>query len=66
MSDKLKPCPFCGGTPNMHNDDNKHPKFSKVVFWQIYCLDCCTSTGWYNSTNDAVNAWNRRADYEKR
>ncbi|WP_196596041.1 Lar family restriction alleviation protein [Pectinatus frisingensis] len=66
MSDKLKPCPFCGGTPNIHDDDNKHPEFGKEIFWQIYCMDCFGTNGWFDSVDDAITAWNRRADNEKK
>lgn len=52
MSDKLKPCPFCG---SVH--------FSVLDFesrYRVECNFCKARTGIWNSEQDAIDAWNRR------
>lgn len=57
MTDKLLPCPFCGGEAAFDHDDNG---------WNwIVCLACDTSTTARVSTMDdcrplLAEAWNRR------
>lgn len=63
MSEKLKPCPFCGAK----EDDEDEPL---VCFWisgiddyQICCDKCGANTGWFGrNMEEAVEAWNRRAE----
>ena len=43
MSDKLKPCPFCGG--NAHIEDIREPEDMDAI-WMIVCKKCGAS--WYN------------------
>lgn len=59
------PCPFCGGEAEVKKmyGENKYYIIcsnSKALF-----KDCCVLTGigarMYNSTGDAIAAWNRRA-----
>ncbi len=61
MSDKLKPCPFCGGTliysTGFMIDEMEH-------LTKYNCSDCDASTGWHSSTEAARRAWNRRANDE--
>lgn len=57
MSEELKPCPFCGGpaetSRGLHNYD----------MWGIWCPDCKISVcALYPSEQDAIDAWNRRAE----
>ena len=61
---KLKPCPFCGGkaeTVYAPNDINR---------WGVQCKSCgCTVEveewkGVEDTKENAIKAWNRRADYE--
>lgn len=51
MSEKLKPCPFCGG------------KAEDGGFWWhvIKCGNCGVKTGSYASWKEAVKAWNKRS-----
>lgn len=51
---ELKPCPFCGekyicATPIR----TKRP-------WRIICSNCKARTWFYETIDDAVNAWNKR------
>lgn len=60
---KLKPCPFCGGNAELYFD-TKATKDTEGHHWayQIVCDNCCATTGICCSSDDAVNAWNRRDD----
>lgn len=68
---KLKPCPFCG--------DN-HPQVAEDEYslggddgetgygWFAYCnstIDCFAKIGPYNTREEAIAAWNRRAKQPK-
>ena len=49
----LKPCPFCGGEPEL-----------KRIFRHYYvciCTECDRGTNAFRDENEAVEAWNRRA-----
>jgi Lar family restriction alleviation protein len=62
MNEKLKPCPFCGGT-NVHIEDEKTEPFSYIC-----CYDCLASF-WQQEACDAednIDAWNRRAEGEEK
>lgn len=53
MTDKLKPCPFCGGEAEM-------------IFWEamkdarVRCKACDVSTHDYRTPEEAIEAWNKR------
>ena len=49
--DKLKPCPFCGGTANIAK--------GRIEFWD-YCPHCGARTEFYETEREAVDAWNAR------
>lgn len=53
MKIKLKPCPFCGGYPNVEYVDDKT---------QVYmvCSECGIEQDLYKSLDKALEAWNRR------
>lgn len=51
MSDKLKPCPFCGGEAEF---------ISGVGFFCVSCSFCCGETNLYNTGQEAIEAWNKR------
>ena len=60
MSEKLKPCPFCGGKAEVRTDENEE--------YYVSCTKCftlvgyCTDTwGEYETETEAIEAWNRRA-----
>ena len=56
---KLKPCPFCGGEAEMfswqaHINDEYH--------LNLVCTTCGAGFQDVSSKEDALKAWNRRAD----
>ena len=58
---EIKPCLFCNGEPCIQ----------KHVFhgYRIVCLDCrCGTRQFYDTEEEAIEAWNRRAsdDQNKR
>ena len=64
---ELKPCPFCADTPFL----NKHgPKIDGHYLWQIGCENeqCPIHDVWgagYSSKEEAIKAWNTRANEEE-
>lgn len=53
---KLKPCPFCGGNGELQE---------RNIGFTVLCVDgsCGNAFTWWSSSKDeAVNAWNTRAD----
>ena len=56
MTEKLKPCPFCGGA-NIHIKDNRT--------WSYICCYECLASFWQQeacNVEDNIEAWNRRAE----
>ena len=53
MTEKLKPCPFCGGEAMIISEINYH---------HVRCVKCFTITDWYKTKEEAIEAWNTRAD----
>lgn len=54
MSDKLKPCPFCGGKAIIDGCDD--------TLWITICKKCNASIGYKETKQDAIDAWNRRIE----
>jgi Lar family restriction alleviation protein len=58
MTEKLKPCPFCGSTSLYFPD--------KPVFdYFIHCDNCGCNTDSFTNAESAIEAWNRRAKEER-
>ena len=56
MSDELKPCPFCGSS-NFYSE--------KIEFdARVGCGNCGAKTRLYNTDEEAIEAWNKRAQPE--
>ena len=54
--EKLKPCPFCGGSDiDIRTDDGG-------LSWYSFCNDCGVMCGYSMTKDDVINAWNRRAE----
>ena len=55
----LKPCPFCGGKGCVQMHVFKD--VFKGYTFGVVCLDCCCETRqFYETEEDAIDAWNRR------
>jgi len=52
-----KPCPHCGGEPVSARDTT----FGR--YW-IFCKKCLASSNRYESEEQAIEAWNKRAEQE--
>lgn len=55
---KLKPCPFC---------DSKHIDITSYgeVMWFIQCDNCYATFPEFETKEQAIDAWNRRATDER-
>lgn len=51
MSEELKPCPFCGGEPNLTHDDYVHDDLRPMPV-----VECKSCSAWVQAAD-----WNRRA-----
>lgn len=65
MKTKLKPCPFCGFTPNPEEPDCIYPINREKSVHSVNCYEsgggCGASvTGW--TMAEAIDNWNRRVD----
>ena len=60
---ELKPCPFCGGKARIVEND---PFGSQRKEFRCYGVICngCDAHFWKNTEEEAIDAWNRRADNE--
>ena len=52
MSNKLKPCPFCGGHAIIDGCDD--------TLWIVICKECNASIGYKETKEEAIEEWNRR------
>lgn len=55
MSDKLKPCPFCGGEAIIDGCDDTP--------WSVICKKCAASVDFKETEQEAIDAWNNRVEF---
>ena len=57
MKLELKPCPFCGHSAKLVEDEGAY---------KVFCLGahCDAQYGWCGTAKQAVNGWNRRTEGE--
>jgi len=61
MTEKLKPCPFCGSEADLIiRHSMVRPELS-VVVCTLDLGGCGSSTAWLETEAEAIAAWNRRA-----
>ena len=69
-NEELKPCPFCGKPVDMYkydyNEYNEQGIQGHEVGFVIICFDCHIDMGEYNTEEEAIKAWNRRAEWDQR
>lgn len=59
----LKPCPFCGaGSGYVKMGDSPMPEFLGQSFQFVMCWDCRAVGPIRTSIDDAIVAWNKRAE----
>ena len=65
MSEKLKPCPFCGENDIRESDIKEvHPEFG-ISGYAVWCGNCGAYGGSRNRPDLAVKAWNRRSEQKE-
>ena len=52
---ELKPCPFCGGEAEIEMDESWYWNY------HVFCQECKIGTDYYETADEARQAWNRRA-----
>ena len=60
MTDKLLPCPFCGGN-DIQTDEMESFWDKNETSWRVLCIDCIAETAG-DTKEQAIAAWNRRSD----
>lgn len=62
MTDRLKPCPFCGGDAKL--EINREMGGTQ---YQVLCTNCPTTVGrhWFWKKEDAIKAWNTRKPMDR-
>ena len=63
MSDKLLPCPFCGGEARMQKKFFNVESVALMRF-QVACMECGANNDWYTDKGYAIKAWNTRKPME--
>ena len=58
----LKPCPFCRGKARVREKNVSPVLGEPYIRYRIRCDGCMVSSGWYDSAEGAIEAWNRRVD----
>ena len=56
MNNKLKPCPFCGAEAEVHKN-----VFAEGTVYTVECISCSCGLDWFDTEEEAIEAWNRRA-----
>ena len=53
---ELKPCPFCGSFAVTTMDECNSWR------WEVYCARCNAAIGFFETEEEAIEAWNRRTE----
>jgi Lar family restriction alleviation protein len=59
--DELKTCPFCGGDATI-SEKMEHDDFTMMDGFIVFCPSCGCATDCMCLEEEAIAAWNRRAD----
>lgn len=59
---EIKPCPFCGSISTDYGRKQIETRFIDFhqKIWKLYCTRCGASTDYFETTKEAIEAWNRR------
>ncbi len=66
MSNKLKPCPFCGSEKViMNREDDGEVMINPVdISYFVVCNKCCIEGPYLDSRKEAIEKWNLRQNHE--
>ena len=64
MSEKLKPCPFCGNKAEINGKILNWDLSSIEAAYFVRCTKCRNHSDWFDTEQDAIEAWNRRVNNE--
>ena len=59
---ELKPCPFCGKIPMLERFIDRFQRDKYDIECRCPYCEVQPMTPWYEEKNDAIEAWNRRAE----
>ena len=63
MTDRLKPCPFCGGEARYIDATTAIPYDREIYF--VECKECRSNSDMYYSLENAIKAWNTRKPIDR-
>ncbi len=63
MSEKIKPCPFCGSDEVNLMIDRPNNLFSNC--YKVICFGCQATSALKETGGMAIEAWNRRKENDK-
>ena len=61
---ELKHCPFCGVVPKVEKFEDRRKRITYGIECREADCDIQPLTLWYADKEEAIKAWNRRADKE--
>lgn len=66
--DELLPCPFCGGeAKDIHGYTMSEEETEFIIpFYKVFCKKCQNRTSEFYDLEEAIAAWNRRAEPENK
>lgn len=64
MTDKLKPCPFCGGNAKVRETGYRKWDGSHRRFYIVEC-ECCTVNIENDKKEEAITSWNTRKPMDR-
>ena len=59
---EIKPCPFCGSIATGYSKNLNEKELQAKRIWNLYCVQCGAGTDYFETTKEAIEAWNRRYD----
>ena len=60
MSDKLNPCPFCGGDAQLTEQIKVNDGIYYKSKWHVHCNNCMCGTFVRDTKTQCVDEWNKR------
>lgn len=60
MANKIKRCPFCGGTAKVYKKKTLLLNDETKDCYQVYCTDCKCSSPYEATEQIAIEVWNKR------